>query len=154
MSASERSRLAASVGRPGELGSTGYVVDSWTIVLGLFALGNLANGLWMLADPAHWYHNLPAGVPDFGPLNEHFVRDIGCIFVVLGLALGVGAFVPRWRVAACGAAAAFSVLHALVHVVDTVRGLVGPEHWSIDLPGVYIPAAILTALTWVLARRE
>jgi hypothetical protein len=136
-----------------DAGAPGYVADSWTIVLGLFALGNLANGLWMLVDPAHWYENLPAGVPDFGPLNQHFVRDIGCTFVLLGLALGVGAFVPRWRVAACAAAAAFSVLHALVHVLDTLRGLVGPEHWRIDLGGVYVPAAVLTALTWVLARR-
>ena len=136
------------------LEAPGFVVDSWTIVLGLFALGNLANGIWMLADPPHWYQNLPAGVPDFGPLNEHFIRDIGCIFVLLGLGLGVGAFVPRWRVVACGAAAAFSVLHALVHVADTLRGLVGPEHWRIDLSGVYVPALVLTAVTWVLARRE
>src|SRR5262245_21152199 len=61
--------------------------DPWTIVLGVAALGNLANGAWMLADPVHWYENLPAGVPDFGPVNEHFVRDIGCAFMVLGLAL-------------------------------------------------------------------
>jgi hypothetical protein len=126
--------------------------DSWTLVLGLFALGNLANGAWMLADPVHWYENLPAGVPNFGPLNEHFVRDIGCIFVLLGAGLALGAFVPRWRVVACGAAAAFSVLHALVHVLDTARGLVGPEHWLIDLPGVYAPAVVLVGLTWMVSR--
>lgn len=151
---SGRARSAASRGEIGGLGMPAYVVDAWTVVLGFFALGNLANGVWMLAAPAHWYQNLPAAVPDFGPLNQHFIRDIGCIFVLLGLALGAGAFVPRWRVAACGAAAAFSVLHALVHVVDTVRGLVGPEHWRIDLSGVYVPAVVLTALTWVLAGRR
>ncbi len=50
--------------------------DFWTLVLSLFGLGNLANGAWMLLDPPHWYATLPAGVPDFGPLNEHFIRDI------------------------------------------------------------------------------
>jgi hypothetical protein len=123
-------------------------------MLGLFALGNLANGVWMLADPGHWYDTLPAGVPDFGPLNEHFVRDIGCAFTLLGMCLGWAAFVPRWRVAACGIVALFYVLHALVHVLDTLRGLVGPEHWAIDLPGVYLPALILVGLTWLVARRS
>jgi hypothetical protein len=127
--------------------------DAWTIVLGIAALGNLANGAWMLADPVHWYENLPAGVPDFGPLNEHFVRDIGCAFMLLGLALAIAAFRPAWRVAACAAVTVFYALHALVHVVDTVRGLVGPEHWAIDLPGVYLPALAMAAVTWLVARR-
>src|SRR5262245_25174714 len=127
--------------------------DPWTIVLGVAALGNLANGVWMLTDPVHWYENLPAAVPDFGPLNEHFVRDIGCAFTVQGVALAVAAFRPAWRVAVCGAVALFYVLHALVHVVDTLRGLVGPEHWAIDVPGVYLPALILVGVTYLLARR-
>jgi hypothetical protein len=127
--------------------------DAWTIVLGLAALGNLANAAWMLADPVHWYENLPAAVPDFGPLNEHFVRDIGCAFAVQGVALGAAAFLPAWRVAACAAVALFYGLHALVHVADTLRGLVGPEHWRIDFAGVYLPALLMTAVTWLVARR-
>jgi len=127
--------------------------DVWTIVLGIAAFGNLANGAWMLADPGHWYATLPAGVPDFGPLNEHFVRDIGCAFFLQGVGLAVAALVARWRVAACGAVALFYVMHALVHVLDTLRGLVGPEHWRIDLSGVYVPALVMVAVTVLVARR-
>jgi len=128
----------------------GLRLDAWTIVLGLFALSNLANGVWMLAAPVHWYHTLPAGVPDFGPMNEHFVRDIGCAFTLLGVGLAIAAVLPAWRVPALAAATGFYLLHALVHVLDTVRGLVGSEHWMIDLPGVYGPALILLTLTvWV-----
>jgi hypothetical protein len=133
--------------------ASAYVFDGWTIVLGIFAVSNLANGAWMLAVPVHWYEHLPAAVPDFGPLNEHFVRDIGAAFAVIGLGPAVAAVVPRWRVAACAAAAAFYGLHALVHVVDTLRGLVGPEHWLIDLPGVYVPAVLLAVVTWMVARQ-
>jgi hypothetical protein len=144
--------LSDSPARPALDAGTGVRVDAWTIVLGIFALSNLVNGAWMLAAPVHWYENLPAAVPDFGPLNEHFVRDIGCIFTLLGVGLAIGAVVPRWRVAACAAAAAFYGLHALVHVLDTMRGLVGPEHWMIDLPGVYVPAVLLAGLTWLVSR--
>ncbi|MBW2396121.1 MAG: hypothetical protein JRG95_17855 [Deltaproteobacteria bacterium] len=132
--------------------SGGLALDPWTLVLGLFGLANLANGIWMLVDPVHWYFTLPAGVPDFGPLNEHFVRDIGCIFTLLGGGLIGAAFVPSLRVVACGAAAGFSVLHALVHILDTFRGLVGSEHWLIDLPLVYAPALILSGMTYWLAK--
>lgn len=136
------------------LADTAVTFDTWTIVLGFFALGNLFNALWMLGFPVHWYLNLPAGVPDFGPLNEHFVRDIGCIYFLMGAALALGAFVPRWRVAACAVTTLFYVLHAVVHVVDTMRGLVGPEHWAIDTPGIYVPAAILVGVTWLVAKRH
>lgn len=143
-----------SASRTASPATSARAFDAWTIVLGLFALSNLANGAWMLADPPHWYENLPAAVPDFGPLNEHFVRDIGCTFTLLGVGLAIAAFVPRWRVAACAAAAGFYGLHALVHVIDTLRGLVGPEHWRIDFSGVYLPALLLIGVTWLLVRRR
>jgi hypothetical protein len=34
--------------------ASAYVFDGWTIVLGIFAVSNLANGAWMLAVPVHW----------------------------------------------------------------------------------------------------
>ena len=126
--------------------------DAWTWVLGIAALGNIASAAWMLADPAGWYTGLPAAVPDFGPLNEHFVRDIGAAFLMQGVALLWAAFVPAWRVPLVAPVTLFYVLHALAHVYDTGRGLVGPAHWAIDLPGVYVPAALMLILLALLAR--
>ena len=128
--------------------------DGWTIVLGIFALGNLASGVWMLADPPHWYENLPAGVPDFGPMNEHFIRDIGAVFFLMGIGLVGAAVKPRWRLGVCWMVTGFYLLHAVVHVIDTTRGLVGPEHWSIDFPGVYLPAILMSVVTWRIAKTE
>ena len=71
--------------------------DPWRWVFGLIGLGSLANALWMFLDPGHWYQDLPAAVPDFGPLNEHFVRDIACAFSAAGVALVWAAFVKRFR---------------------------------------------------------
>ncbi len=126
--------------------------DFWFWALGVFGLANLANAAWMLADPAHWYATLPAAVPDTGPLNLHFVRDIGSAFAVMGGALLAAAVWPAFRVPALAATAGFYVLHALVHVTDTVGGRLPPSHWLIDFPGVYGPAVLLVVLTVAAAR--
>ncbi len=126
--------------------------DGWTWVLGLFACGNLGNGIWMLADAAGWYTGLPAGVPDFGPLNEHFVRDIGAAYVMMGIGLAWAAAVPAVRFPVVALTTVFYVLHALGHAYDTLGGTVGSEHWRIDFFPIYVPAGVLVVMTRVLAR--
>ena len=140
---------AAQLGRA----STAHATrDVWTWVLVALGISNLANAAWMLSSPGGWFSGLPAAVPDFGPLNEHFVRDIGSAFLTCGVALIWAGFVPRWRVPLVAPVTLFFVLHALAHVFDTTRGLVGPAHWLIDVPGVYLPALIMVALLSVVAR--
>jgi hypothetical protein len=121
--------------------------DFWFWTLTIFGVGNLANAGWMLADPPGWYANLPAAVPDTGPLNTHFVRDIGSAFAVMGAALLLGALRPALRAPMLGVVSLFYVMHALVHVTDTLAGRLPPSHWSIDLPGVYVPTLLMVALT-------
>jgi hypothetical protein len=128
--------------------------DGWTVVLGIAAAGNLANGLWMLASPHDWYWNLPAAVPDTGPLNEHFVRDLGATFTVLGVALGVAAVRPAASVPLVGLVMLFYVMHAGIHVFDTLRGLLPASHWLVDFPGVYLPALLMLAIVYALWRAE
>jgi hypothetical protein len=107
---------------------------------------NLANGLWMLSAPESWYLHLPAAVPDTGPLNVHFVRDIGAAFCTIGLALCVAApRAPRHR-GVILAASVFFGLHAVIHVVDMVSGRLHHSHWLIDFPGVFLPAIIFGVL--------
>jgi len=131
---------------------TGERADSWWWALVVFGLGNLANAGWMLADPAGWYAGLPAAVPDTGPLNTHFVRDIGSAFAVMGAALLVAAARPALRVPMLAAVSLFYVLHALVHVTDTIAGRLPASHWAIDMPGVYVPAVLMLAVTCAASR--
>jgi hypothetical protein len=128
-----------------------------TTIFWLLGLLNLANGIWMLLSPEGWYHGLPADVPDTGPLNLHFVRDVGAAFTTIGAAFCAGAAYSPARRGVLLGATLFYALHALVHVADLVAGRLPPDHWLIDLPGVFVPAAALIVLClprWWRAARE
>ena len=123
-------------------------MDRWSLVLFVLGALNLANACWMLIAPENWYVNLPAGVPDTGPLNTHFVRDIGCAFLVAGVGLIWAAATSHAnvRLACVVLAAVFLGGHAAVHLLDLAQGTLGARHWLLDLPGVFVPALLLAAL--------
>jgi hypothetical protein len=85
-------------------------------------------------------------VPDTGPLNAHFVRDIGAAFTTIGVAFCVAARQPAWQRGVLGMATIFNVLHAIVHVTDMLGGRLHHNHWLIDLPLVFLPAVALIVL--------
>lgn len=116
----------------------------------LLGIGAVANGLFMLASPANWYFAVP-GVTTTGPFNQHFVRDIGLIFLLLGAALLYGAARPAARTALWGAAALWLVGHALFHFWEVAAGICGPSALARDFPAVTLPAILVTALTaWAI----
>jgi hypothetical protein len=63
----------------------------------LMGLAALANGTFMLVAPEHWYVLVP-GVTTTGPFNQHFIRDIGLIFLFVGAAFLLGAAKSEYRV--------------------------------------------------------
>lgn len=126
----------------------------WILLFGFAGLGNLGNGLFMMAAPETWYRELPAAVPDFGPYNAHFVRDIACVFTLLGIGSLLAAWKASLRFIVAVILALFSVSHGLVHIFDTARGLVGPEHWLIDLPLVYVPALVYLGMALAARKME
>lgn len=116
-------------------------------------LGNFLNGLWMLIDPKHWYLNLPGRVPDFGPLNEHFARDLGCAFILIGFVALKAAFDAPFRKNAFLIIQLWLCSHAFVHLFDTFRGLVSMEHLYMDIPLCYAPP-ILIGIMQLIYRSE
>jgi len=127
-------------------------IDPLGWLLLVIGVGSLANALWMLAGPMHWYTDLPAAVPDTGPFNPHFVRDIGCAFLTAGFALVWAALAPALRFPLASVAAFFFAAHALLHVYDTAVGNLPHTHWWLDLPGVYLPALLLAVAAFRLRR--
>lgn len=120
-----------------------------TLILGL-GLG--VNGLWMLARPENWYRLVP-GVAGTGPANLHFIRDIGCAYLVVSGSLFWLLRAPRQSWPAAFAAGMFLALHALVHLWDTVAGREPAHQMLADVPAVVLPAILALWLVW-LAKRE
>ncbi len=118
------------------------------LVLGTAAI---ANGVFMLIDPERWYLDVP-GVTTTGPFNQHFVRDIGLIFLLLGGAFLVGAARPDLRVPFWGSASVWLSGHALFHFWEVAVGICGPSALARDFTAVTLPALIGLAITaWAMA---
>lgn len=118
------------------------------IMIGLAVLlgaGAIANGLFMLIAPADWYLAVP-GVTDTGSFNQHFIRDIGLIFILLGGAFLLGAIRIEIRALLWGAAAVWLTGHALFHIWEVVVGICAPTALLRDFPAVSLPAV----LAWIL----
>jgi hypothetical protein len=100
----------------------------------------------MISSPLTWYRRLPAGVPDTGPFNAHFVRDIGCAYAAIGIALCAAAEAPAARRGVLLAAALFYAFHAFLHVADLLEGRLPVDHWVLDTPTVFVPALVMIIL--------
>ncbi|MFA6114729.1 MAG: hypothetical protein WC729_12070 [Sphingomonas sp.] len=110
-------------------------------------VGGLANGAFMLVAPADWYFAVP-GVMTTGPFNQHFIRDIGIIFLFVGAAFLIGAARPDNRVLSWGAPTLWLGCHALFHFWEVAVGICGPSALARDFPAVTLPVILGTALTW------
>lgn len=118
------------------------VIVAFAAVLGV---GAAANGVFMLADPANWYFAIP-GVTTTGPFNQHFLRDIGLTFLLIGTAMVSGALIPVQRVALWSAASLWLAGHAIFHLWEVSVGICGPDAIARDFPAVTLPALVAILL--------
>jgi len=110
------------------------------------------NGLFMLIAPLTWYELVP-GVTDTGFFNQHFVRDIGIIQLMLGVAFIVGLVNSERRIGLWAAATLWLSAHALFHFWEVAAGICAPSAIPRDFPAVTLPALIGIALTlWAIRR--
>ena len=113
-------------------------------ILWVIGVAVVVNGVVMLLVPPLWYR-LVLGVAETGPLNPHFVRDIGAAYLVAGGSIVWFLHDGRARAAAL-AAAAFLLAHALIHVVDAIAGRESVAQLLVDAPAVLLPGALVLVL--------
>jgi len=115
----------------------------------LLGLWFTALALWMIAAPMNWYNRVGATT---GPANVHFIRDLGCAFLVSALSLFWFAKSPRtWPAAVAGVS--FLVLHVLVHLWDTAAGREPYHLFVLELPTVFLPALLGIWVIWPQSKR-
>lgn len=112
----------------------------------LLGIAEEANGIFMLVSPANWYFAVP-GVTSTGHFNQHFLRDIGLIFVLIGAAFLVGAARSQLRVFLWAAPTIWLSGHALFHFWEVAVGIGSPSDIPRDFLAVTLPALIGIALT-------
>jgi len=117
-------------------------------LLVVFGLMSLGNGIYMLAAPDHWFHEMPAAIPDTGPMNAHFVRDVGVVYALSGAGLLWGALNLARAYPVLVMVALFYAGHGALHVADILMGHLPADHWWIDFSGVFLPAIVLCAIGW------
>lgn len=117
----------------------------------LLGLAMVANGVFMLVSPFSWYLAVP-GVTSTGPFNQHFLRDIGLIFLLIGSAFLIGAARPAVRILLWCAATLWLLGHALFHFLEVAVGICHPSAISRDFPAVTLPAILGVALTFWAVR--
>jgi hypothetical protein len=95
---------------------------------------------WAAAHPP----SFTAVLANFGPANDHLVRDFAACAATFGLGIVVAGRRPHWRTPALALSALWNGLHALTHIGDIGNAqpaIVGP-----------IEAAVLVAVTVLLTR--
>jgi hypothetical protein len=121
-------------------------------MMGFNGLFLAANGLLMLLDPLAWY-NLVPGVATTGFFNPHFIRDIGLIQLLLGLAFAAGTLRPERRVGLWAAATLWLTAHAVFHLWEVAAGICSPAAIPRDFLAVTLPAINGALLTlWAIGR--
>ena len=123
------------------------------LIAALLAVVYVGNGLTMLWDPEAWYAAVP-GVTATGPMNPHFIRDIGFAYAASGAA--ALAVLLQARNAAIWAlvSAVWPGLHALFHIYNwSHHGMPAGEALTAEIAGVIVPAALGLYLAFAARRR-
>jgi hypothetical protein len=126
------------------------LMNGLAIVTGLAAL---LNGFFMLVSPGQWYLAVP-GVTTTGPFNQHFIRDIGLVFMFVGGSFLAGAAKPGLRLLLWVLPTLWLSGHALFHFWEVAAGV--SEHSALgrDFAAVTLPAIIGIVLTvWAAKAR-
>lgn len=104
------------------------------------------NGLFMIVEPKLWYEVIP-GVVSTGFYNQHFIRDIGIVQLMLGMAYIVGWRKPTDRLVLWVVATLWLIAHAVFHLWEVAVGICGPSALLRDFVAVSLPAIIgITAM--------
>lgn len=120
----------------------------------IVALIYVANGGYMVIDPSGWYATVP-GVTATGPMNAHFIPDIGFIYILSGLAFALAVCRPRAFRLWVSAGTAWPALHGVFHIFEWLtHGPPPASIWVAEALAVVFPVMIGIVLALTPSQRE
>lgn len=119
----------------------------------LLGLASVINGVLMIFQPEYWYWLVP-GLSDRGPFNQHFVRDIGINYLLIGIAFIIGVLYARQRLLLWCLPTAWLTGHAIFHVWEVMVGICQPQALITDFAGVTLPALVGLCLIYASYRKN
>ena len=123
------------------------------VTLGLLLL---VNGAWMLSMPDDWFAANRI-VWRTGPVNDHFIRDVGWTYAFCGTLCLRGAVQTAGRSYALGTAAIWLGGHAVIHLGEVTSGVCSASDFWRESPFVWGPPLIIAValvMHYRLMRRE
>lgn len=109
----------------------------------------LVTGLLLALTPGVFYDALA----DFGPRNDHDLRDMAAFYLASAVVLVIAAGRPSWRAPALALVGLQFAIHAINHLIDVGDadpGWVGP----LDLATLALGAVLLGGLYRAAARED
>ncbi|MEB3062753.1 hypothetical protein [[Mycobacterium] zoologicum] len=126
-------------------------------VLILLTLVGLSLGVWAYLAPQNWYNTFPGmgmhWLPVLGPYNEHFVKDVGCMFLALGVLSAFAVYHLRNRAVVVIAGitwSVFNLLHLTYHI--GMLHMYGPR--DAILNAVSLSLLLAVSLTLLVPARD
>lgn len=129
-------------------GTSPVTSPTWVrAIYGLFVLWFALLGVHMLIDPAGWYSSTP-GVPAEGPMNSHFIRDIGAAFIMVAVCYGFSLQQrASWQLPTI--AAVLPAIHGGIHLIGLLSGHSHGTAFFVELLGVIFPGGLAVVLPLV-----
>jgi hypothetical protein len=126
-------------------------------LLGFLALTGAVTGLWAYVAPRNWYDTFPgmglSWLPQLGPYNEHFAKDVGAMFLGLML-LSVLTFIHITNTTlvkvTAGTWTVFNLLHFIYHM--QMLGMYSPRDQVLN--AIVLTAILLAGAALFIPNRQ
>lgn len=126
--------------------STLHTITAARVIYGVFFVGCLVNGLWLLLDPEGWNSTLRMQFEDFGDGDNvplYMLRKTGVTYLCASLAFAWCLFSPSVRARVHPVLTMFFMLIAGVHGAELLNTDTPAHRWVTDFPLVFLPPAFL-----------
>ena len=125
-------------------------------VLVLLGGSGAVTGAWAYATPRHWYDTFPgfgmSWLPQLGPYNEHFAKDVGAMFLAMAAVTAV-AFVLVANQTLVRVTAVMWLVFNTLHCVYHLSMLQMYNTRDATVNGILVPLAVLAAAALFLPVR-